>query len=158
MAVLWQEDGRLAEAEGPWRAALVEQPDRPPALVGLAEAYLKQERWPLLDRVLTQLDERHPGCLKELVLRGRRHLAAREFDRAPGLLAAGDCQGPAVGLAAALSESRLIAGGQGLGGGGAGAPRHPGPLDPNHPEAGNNLEALANDATKRRRVPPAQTR
>ena len=56
LAVLYQEQGRLAEAEAQWRAVARERPDFPPAWLGLAELYLGQQRWPELEEAVAHLD------------------------------------------------------------------------------------------------------
>jgi tetratricopeptide (TPR) repeat protein len=90
LAVLYQQQGRAAEAEAHWQAAVAEQPDFLPAWLGLADLYLAQQRWPDLDRVV--------GCLQDrpetAVLRGRAHLARREFGPAREILRAAIAEQP----------------------------------------------------------------
>jgi tetratricopeptide (TPR) repeat protein len=88
LAVLAREEGRLEEAEGHWRASLGEHPAAhaagSPARLGLAELYLLQSRWPELEILLAELEGHAPP--DAAVLRGRMHLARKEYDAARQLL------------------------------------------------------------------------
>jgi tetratricopeptide (TPR) repeat protein len=86
LAVLYQEQRRLPEAEAHWQQVLAEQPHFAPALLGLAEVYLVQGRWSDLDRMAAQMESRTPGTIDGLVLRARGQLARREFAEARSLL------------------------------------------------------------------------
>ncbi len=55
LAVLDREEGHLADAEQHWRTLLADTPDFHPARLGLAELYLRQERWPELEAILAEL-------------------------------------------------------------------------------------------------------
>jgi tetratricopeptide (TPR) repeat protein len=85
LAVLCQEEGRLAEAEMHWQAALAEQPDFAPGLLGLAEVYLTQQRWTDVEKVASQLRSRGLGVEGE-VLEARALLARQQFQAARLLL------------------------------------------------------------------------
>jgi GT2 family glycosyltransferase/tetratricopeptide (TPR) repeat protein len=88
LGLLYREQGRLAEAEAQWRAALAEEPGFTPSRLGLGELYLGQGRWPELEEILGQLEA--AGGVRELVgaavLRARGQLARREYPAARGLL------------------------------------------------------------------------
>jgi GT2 family glycosyltransferase len=88
LAVLYQEQGRHAEAEAQWRAALAERGDLLPAWLGLGEVYLAQHRWRDLDETLGHLGEQPEGAPEAAVLRARGHLARREFAPARQVLQA----------------------------------------------------------------------
>src|SRR5262249_27691668 len=49
LAVLYQQNGRPAEAETQWRVALSEKPDFVPAWLGVGEVCLTQARWEELE-------------------------------------------------------------------------------------------------------------
>jgi tetratricopeptide (TPR) repeat protein len=94
LAVLYREQGRAAEAEAHWQAAVAERPDFLPAWVGLAELYLAQQRWPDVERAVGCLEEQPDGALEAAVLRARAHLARREFDPAREILRAAVAEHP----------------------------------------------------------------
>jgi GT2 family glycosyltransferase/tetratricopeptide (TPR) repeat protein len=52
LAVIYQEQGRFAEAEAHWKSSLCERPAFTPAWIGLGELYLSQRRFAELDNVL----------------------------------------------------------------------------------------------------------
>lgn len=80
LAVICQEQGRPAEAEAQWRAALAEQPSFLPAWAGLADSLLAQRRWNELEQVAGKLGEHAgEGPREAILLRGRVHLARKEF-------------------------------------------------------------------------------
>ncbi len=56
LAVLYLEQGRLAEAEAQWRAALAVEPDYGPAWLGLGELFLNQGRLNEVEQAIDRLD------------------------------------------------------------------------------------------------------
>jgi tetratricopeptide (TPR) repeat protein len=83
-AELCHDQGRVAEAEVYWKAALAERGDFLAAWCGLAELYLRQQRWAELDSVLADAE---PGWqLDAALLRGRTLLARQEFAAARALI------------------------------------------------------------------------
>jgi len=84
LAMLDRDEGHLADAEKHWRTILDDAPDFHPARLGLAELYLRQERWPELETTLAELEPHAP--LDAVVLRARMHLARKEFAAARQLL------------------------------------------------------------------------
>jgi Tfp pilus assembly protein PilF len=86
LAVVYQRQGRLAEAEAQWRAALAERPDSLPSWFGLAELYLGQGRWSELEEVAARLDGDGREPVEGRVLRARGYLARSEFAEARRLL------------------------------------------------------------------------
>jgi tetratricopeptide (TPR) repeat protein len=84
LAVLDREEGHLADAEKQWRTILDDTPDFHPARIGLAELYLRQERWPELETFLAELEPHAP--LDAAVLRARMNLARKDFATARQLL------------------------------------------------------------------------
>jgi glycosyltransferase involved in cell wall biosynthesis/Tfp pilus assembly protein PilF len=86
LAVIYEEQGRLAEAEAQWQAALTQQPDYLPACLGLAEVYLHQHHFHRLGQLIAQLDSVLPGSIWPTVLTAKAHLARREFPQARHIL------------------------------------------------------------------------
>jgi tetratricopeptide (TPR) repeat protein len=84
LAVLDREEGHLAAAEKHWRTILDEEPSFHPARLGLAEVYLRQERWPDLETILAELEPH--ARLDAAVLRARMNLARQDFATARQLL------------------------------------------------------------------------
>jgi GT2 family glycosyltransferase/tetratricopeptide (TPR) repeat protein len=108
VALLYREQGRHREAEAQWQAALAEQPDFLPALLGLAELYLVQQRWPELDRACERLPDLAPWAAEAGVLRARGHLARGEMSAARELLRTLVTRHPrALGPRVVLSQALL---------------------------------------------------
>jgi tetratricopeptide (TPR) repeat protein len=84
LAVLDREEGHLADAEKHWRSILDDTPDFHPARLGLAELYLRQERWPEMETLLAELQPHAP--LDTAVLQARMNLARQDFAAARQLL------------------------------------------------------------------------
>ena len=85
LAGLYLEQGRPAEAEAQWRAAVAERPDFAPAWVGLAELYLAQQRRPDLEAVLGRLESLPQAAAEAAALRARgRGPASRLVPEVPG--------------------------------------------------------------------------
>src|SRR5262249_12254371 len=85
LAELYAEQNRSADAEAQWKHALRERPGYLPALRGLGELYLRQERFADLDWLITSSEGSGQGdqaWLETIVLRARRHLATKELDKA----------------------------------------------------------------------------
>ncbi len=77
LALLDRDEGNLADAEKHWRTILAEAPQFHPARIGLAELYLRQERWSELETLLAELQPHAP--VDAAVLQARMHLARRDF-------------------------------------------------------------------------------
>jgi tetratricopeptide (TPR) repeat protein len=84
LGVLCQDQGRPAEAEEQWRAALAERPDFVPARLSLADLYLGQGRWEEVEQAAQELEGAAP--LEAALLRARAGMARREFPAARRLL------------------------------------------------------------------------
>jgi hypothetical protein len=65
---------------------VAERPDFLPTWVGLAELYLRQERWDEVERAARQLEADASAPVEAAVFRGRAHLAHREFPKTQALL------------------------------------------------------------------------
>jgi glycosyltransferase involved in cell wall biosynthesis/predicted Zn-dependent protease len=80
LAALYREQGRHAEAEQQWRAALEDRPDYEPAWRGLADLLLSQQRWDDLEALARGLETGGPdGELWAVAVRARGLLARKEF-------------------------------------------------------------------------------
>jgi tetratricopeptide (TPR) repeat protein len=87
LAEVYRQQGRRAEAEAQWRAAIGECPAFPAAWLNLAELFLEQNRWEELEQAARQLEADPRHVTEGLVLRARGLLARKELDPARGLLA-----------------------------------------------------------------------
>jgi GT2 family glycosyltransferase/tetratricopeptide (TPR) repeat protein len=86
LAVLYQDQGRLAEANAQWLVVTNERPDFIPAWLGLAELYLAEGLWQDLEDVAQRLGET-PECLDDAALfRARALLRQKEFTAARAAL------------------------------------------------------------------------
>jgi predicted Zn-dependent protease len=77
LALLYREQGRLAEAEAQWQKAVTEQPLFLPAWLELGELYTAQQRWQALAETAQRLEERTPGTPEAAMLRERAHRGLR---------------------------------------------------------------------------------
>src|SRR5262249_40302507 len=82
LAVLYQEQNRLNEAEVQWQTCLKEKPDFGAARLGLGEVYLAQDRWSDLKWAMDGLNGDPALALEATVLRGRAYLARKQFSAA----------------------------------------------------------------------------
>jgi tetratricopeptide (TPR) repeat protein len=141
LAVLYRDQGRLAEAEAQWRAALAEQPDFTVARLGLGELYLREGRWQELEDVLARLQADPATQVQAAVLLAQKHLALQDYPAAhrladEAIAADPRAPGPRIVLSRVLlaegSDRAVIA--QAL--------REVLALDPNNQEARQNLAAM----------------
>jgi glycosyltransferase involved in cell wall biosynthesis/tetratricopeptide (TPR) repeat protein/predicted O-methyltransferase YrrM len=140
LAVLCQEEGEHAEAEMHWQAALAEQPDFAPALLGLGEGYLTQQRWTDLEQLASQLRER--GLVVEgEVLEARELLARKQFQAARLLLEGVTARHPDAVYPWVILSHVLLQEGKDWGGA-EHALRQIIHRDPQHREAWHNLKTL----------------
>ena len=150
LAIVYREQGRLAEAEAQWNAALDEEPGFMSSLVGLGELYLGQGRLHDLDRVIAGLERGANGytSVEVPILRARRHMARREFSAARDVLEEVIRRKPdAVYLWVILSHALLQEGKDWQRA--EEALRTVLRLDPNNAEARNNLALLLADQEER---------
>src|SRR5262249_18032576 len=94
LALIYRDQGQAAEAAVQWRAALAEQPDFAPALLGLGELSLAQGRWDELEPIAQRLEADPQTAVDGVVLQARAHLARREFAPARQLLEAARARAP----------------------------------------------------------------
>lgn len=81
LAILYQETGRLPDAERQWHRVLAEHPGFIPALLGLGEIMIGQQRWQELEEIVQRVEER-AGRLESLLLGARGQLARKHFEEA----------------------------------------------------------------------------
>jgi Flp pilus assembly protein TadD len=94
LAVLYQEQGRLAEAEAQWRSVAEQRPGFTPAELGLAELYLSQGRWADFEAVLGRLNARPSVELEVAMLRARGALKRGDYGEARRLSEKAIAQSP----------------------------------------------------------------
>ncbi len=86
LAVVYQSQGRLAEAEAQWLEALAAEPDYLPASLGLAEMFLVQGRLQAVDPIIQRIEKTAVGSIWPAVLRARQEMGRRNFDVARRIL------------------------------------------------------------------------
>jgi tetratricopeptide (TPR) repeat protein len=108
LAVVYHEQGRAAEAEAQWQAALAAQPDFSPALIGLGELYLGQGRWDELEPIAMRLHSCPATAIDSDLLRARAHLKRREFPAARELLEGAIARAPQALMPRVLLSHALL--------------------------------------------------
>jgi len=86
LAVIYQKQGRSAEAEAQWRQALAAEPDYMPAWLGLAELYLGERRLLDVEAIIERLEAIHSGSIWAPVLHARVCMAQQNFFSARQIL------------------------------------------------------------------------
>jgi len=86
LALIYEQTGRDRDAEKQWQTILSERSNFRPAIIGLAELYLRQRRWQEFDESLKQLEFLSGGEIEASILRARRFMADGKFDEARTLL------------------------------------------------------------------------
>jgi tetratricopeptide (TPR) repeat protein len=140
-ATAYQDLGRLDAADSHWQAALAEQPDYLPALLGQAELALKRRRWPQLEEVLERLARQPQATIDAAVLRARMHLERKEFTLARDLLESTIAAHPQTLWPQVILSHVLLQEGSDWKGAERSL-RNILALDPEHQEARRNLEVL----------------
>jgi GT2 family glycosyltransferase/tetratricopeptide (TPR) repeat protein len=141
LAILYRDQGRLAEAEAQWEIILREQPAFVPAVVGLGELYLAQGRWPALDGLVERLRGLPEGEVEGATLQARAHLVRREFVQARLLLRETIAQSPQALWPRVILSRVLLEEGREWDGAEQ-ALRDVLEMAPNHAEASRNLDVL----------------
>jgi GT2 family glycosyltransferase/Tfp pilus assembly protein PilF len=157
LAIVYQEQGRFAEAEAQWKAALQEHPRFTPAWLGLGELYLAERRIEDLDRVVACLEQETStngnGTTAIAVLRARCHMAHGDFADARWLLEETVDHTPQDPWPWVILSHALLQEGKDWGRAEE-ALRTVLKLDPGNVEAKNNLTILLHQQ-KQRPAPPA---
>ena len=86
LALLYRDEGNVAEAETQWRAVVAERPGFLPAWAELSELYLAQGRWDDFDDAVGRLPAEGPYASATLVLRARGLLSRKQHGAARSLL------------------------------------------------------------------------
>jgi tetratricopeptide (TPR) repeat protein len=141
LATAYFDLGRLDPAEAHWNAALAEQPDYVPSLLGKAELALKRRCWQDLEEVLQPLAKQAQTAADVAVWRARMHLNQKELMRARDILESAIAAHPRALWPRVILTHVLLQKGmdwpaaeQAL--------RDVLALDPEHKEAQRNLEVL----------------
>ncbi|HEV8060374.1 MAG TPA: tetratricopeptide repeat protein [Gemmataceae bacterium] len=84
--MIYQRQGRPADAEVQWRAALAEKPEFESAWLGLEDLYVVQGRWADLEALASAMEKRPALAVQASIARARGHLGRKEFYSAKQLL------------------------------------------------------------------------
>jgi tetratricopeptide (TPR) repeat protein len=141
LAVIYQEEGRLAEAEAQWTSVVAEQPSFLPAILGMGELFLAQQRWADFEGVVKHLQEVPQGSGEAAVMQARGHLVRKEFVLARLLLRETIAQFPQVLWPRVILSHVLLQEGRDWEAAEQ-ALRDVLELAPNHAEARRNLDLL----------------
>jgi tetratricopeptide (TPR) repeat protein len=141
LATAYFDLGCLDPAEAHWNAALAEQPDYVPALLGKAELALRRRRWQDLEGVLQALSRQPQTAVDAAVLRARMHLDRQEFPCARDILRSAIAAHPRAVWPRVILTHVLLQEGRDWQAAEQ-ALRDVLALDPEHKEAQRNLEVL----------------
>lgn len=149
LARIYRAQGRNADAEAQWRAALAQQPHSVRSLFELGLLYVEQGRSTETEPIVVQLDALSPvGKLAATMLRAQAHLKRNEVAAATRLLEMAIAAGPPA-LEPRLMLSRLLVEAGTDDAATEQALRSVLALDPNHAEAQRLLNARPNKQAKR---------
>jgi tetratricopeptide (TPR) repeat protein len=141
LAMVYREQGKPADAEDQWRAAVREQPDFVPAWLGLGETFLEQGRWTDLAQAAQRLAADPHSGVDAAVLRARGHLARKEFADARRILEETIAHSPQLLWPRVILSHTLLQEGRDWDAAER-ALREVLALDPSHSEAQHNLAVL----------------
>jgi glycosyltransferase involved in cell wall biosynthesis/Flp pilus assembly protein TadD len=142
LARIYRAQGRAAEAEAQWRAALAERPDCVQALCELGELYVETGRAAEAEPIIRDLDGLGPlGALAATLLRAQTQMASGDFAEARRLLEGAIAAGPPA-LEPRVLLSRLLLRHGDDRAAAEKALRSVLAIDPHHAEARQNLAAL----------------
>jgi glycosyltransferase involved in cell wall biosynthesis/Tfp pilus assembly protein PilF len=82
LAVAYSEQGRPADAETQWRAALAERPHYEPAWRALLSLYLEQRRFADAEEIARKVEVHSKDGPEVATVRGRLHMARKDFSTA----------------------------------------------------------------------------
>jgi tetratricopeptide (TPR) repeat protein len=141
VAEIYRAQQRHLEAEVQWRAALAERADFEPSWMGLAELYLRDERWPELEYFLQNLEHRGLNASRLGWLRARGQVQRGDVAAARRTLTSVVSHDPgALGPRVLLSQVLLQEGRDWAAA--EQALRDVLDIDPNHAETRHNLQVL----------------
>jgi tetratricopeptide (TPR) repeat protein len=86
LGLMYLEQGRFAESEAQWNAALAENREFFPACIGLGETYCAQAPWSELEQVCGRLASEFDKPVEAAVLRARGHLGRKEYQQGRALV------------------------------------------------------------------------
>jgi len=141
LSEIYRAQQRWTEADIQWRTALSERPNFEPAWQGLAELYLRRERWSDLEYLLQKLESQAAPQPKIDFLRARGQFQRREHATARRTLDTIIAKDPTVIGPRVLLSHVLLQEGRDW----AATERALNDilaLEPNHPEANHNLKLL----------------
>lgn len=141
LALVYGQQGRAADAEAQFRAALAERPDFVPAWLGLAELLLAERRWDDLEAAASGLAAGSGAATEATVLRARSRLARGDFGGARTLLDGAIAADPRALWPRVIRTHALLQEGKDLDAAER-ALRDVLALDPEYREARNNLAIL----------------
>jgi tetratricopeptide (TPR) repeat protein len=87
LAEVYRDQGRLADAEAQWRAALAEQPDFTPAWLCLGDMWLQNGRWQEVEQLVAQLSANPKTSIDGALLKARSLMLRNDFPATRALLA-----------------------------------------------------------------------
>jgi GT2 family glycosyltransferase len=154
LAVIYQEEGRLPEAEAQWTSVVRDQPSFLPAVLGMGELFLAQQRWADFEGVVKHLQEVPQGSVEAAVMQARGHLVRREFVLARLLLRETIAQFPQALWPRVILSHVLLQEGRDWEAAEQ-ALRDVLELAPNHTEARRNLDILLQQRNERNGKPLA---
>jgi tetratricopeptide (TPR) repeat protein len=145
LAIVYREQGRLAEAEAQWRAALAQQAHYTPAWLGLGELYLAQGRLQELETVIRRVEgdcgATRQAAAGSVALKARAQLGLKDFGTARRTLEEALVRFPVDPYLWVLLSHALLQGGQDWAAAER-ALRRVLELEPQNDEARRNLEVL----------------
>jgi tetratricopeptide (TPR) repeat protein len=141
LAVIYCDQGRLAEAEATWCGIIDGHPQFLPGLVGLAEVYVKQKRWPEFDTLLKRIGADPKSGFEVATLSAQAALAQSRFGDARQTLTRLIAQAPQALLPRVLLSYAYLQEGNEWAAAEQ-ALRNVLEIDPTNAEAKRNLEVL----------------
>jgi GT2 family glycosyltransferase/tetratricopeptide (TPR) repeat protein len=153
LGLLYQQQGRLPEAESQWRAALGLEPGFVPARVGLTDILLAQGRWAEVEAEADRMQGQPGAELPAAVVRGRVRLGRKEYAAAREVLAKACARFPEAVLPRVFLSYAYLEEGQDLAGAER-AVRAVLELEPGQEEARQNLTLLLTRQGRPADLPP----
>lgn len=141
LAILFTEEGRFEEAEQHCRLALSEAPNYVPAWLGMADIFLKQERFREVEGIIERLGQLPQAHWDKMILQAQLLLGQRQFNAARALLRSVIQESPGSVFARVLVARAYLHEGRDWQAAEQ-ALRDVLAFDPQNAEAGNNLQIL----------------